>query len=489
MEEAKQMKIDEQIDSFFEPIANKMSEIVFYSVNIGGTDVKLILLWLMACGIFFTVYLGFINIRYFCYSIRLVSGRADGPESQSDDDGQISRFQALMTSLSGTVGLGNISGVALAISAGGPGAMLWMIVLGFFGMSSKFAEVMLGVKYRHHPDPEHPDTISGGPMYYLKAAFENRNIPFIGTALAMLFALCCMLGAIGGGNMYQANQAYQQVKIATGGDASIIADTGWVFGLGLAVLVGLVIIGGIKSIANVASKLVPAMGILYLGAGLIVIGINFQQIPTAIITVFTEAFSPQAAYGGFIGVLFVGAQRAFFSNEAGLGSASIVHATAKTNSPVSQGFVGMLGPFIDTVIICSITAMVIVITDSYKVTGEIEGIALTSRAFESTLPGFQYILTLTVFLFAFSTMITWSYYGSKGMSFLCGEKEWPNTAFKLLFCLCIIIGCSSKLDNIIAFTDAAILSLAIPNIIGLYMLAPEIRRDVKEYTQALKKSE
>lgn len=480
------MTIDQQIDLWFQPIQKLTSEIIFYSFNLTETqEVPYILLWLMGAALFFTFYLGFANIRYFKHAIDLVRGKGDIPS----DDGQITRFQALMTSLSGTVGLGNISGVAIAISMGGPGAMLWMIILGFFGMSSKFAEVMLGVKYRHHPDPDNPDCISGGPMYYLKAAFDNRNIPYVGAIMGVFFAFCVMLGAVGGGNMYQANQAYQQVRIATGGADSIIAEAGWVFGLGLAVLVGMVIIGGIKSIANVASKLVPAMGIIYLVAGLIVIGMHFQQIPHALMLVVSEAFSPAATYGGVLGVLLVGAQRAFFSNESGLGSAAIVHATAKTDSPVSQGFVGMLGPFIDTVIICSVTALVIVITDSYKVTGDIEGIALTSRAFESTLPGFQYILTLTVFLFAFSTMITWSYYGTKGVTYIFGEKKLPDVLFKLFFCLCIIIGASAEMKQMVDFTTAAIFSLAIPNIIGLYMLAPEIKKDLKEYTQNLKKSE
>ncbi len=478
------LTIDQQIDLWFQPIQEVTSNVIFYSFPLSETqNVPYILLWLMGAAIFFTIYLGFANIRYFKHAIDLVRGKED----KINDDGQISRFQALMTSLSGTVGLGNISGVAIAISTGGPGAMLWMIVLGFFGMSSKFAEVMLAVKYRHHPDPDRPDRISGGPMYYLKAAFENRNIPYLGSIMGIFFALCVMLGAIGGGNMFQANQAYQQVKIATGGADSIIAEAGWVFGLGLATLVGLVIVGGIKSIANVASKLVPTMGIIYLIAGLIVIGLHFQQIPSAIMLVFAEAFSPSAAYGGILGVLLVGAQRAFFSNESGLGSAAIVHATAKTNNPVSQGFVGMLGPFIDTVVICSITAMVIVITDSYKVTGDVEGIALTSRAFESTLPGFQYILTLTVFLFAFSTMITWAYYGTKGVTYIFGEKKLPDMVFKLFFCLCIIIGASAEMKQMVDFTTAAIFSLAIPNIIGLYMLAPEIRKDLKEYAKNLKK--
>ncbi len=483
------MNIDEKLNSAFAPIANLTSDIIFYSVPVTGeVEVKLILVWLVAAAVFLTVYLGFINIRFLGHAISLLF-KKDDVELGARDAGQISKFQALMTSLSGSVGLGNISGVAIAISLGGPGAMFWMIILALFGMSSKFSEVMLGVKYRKHLDPNNPEKISGGPMHYLKAGFENRNMPLLGTFFAGFFALACLLGAIGGGNMYQANQAYEQLRIATGGDASFLDGNAWLFGLGLAFLVGAVIIGGIKSIANVASKLVPAMGGIYMLAGLIVIAMNITNVPHAIYIVIVEAFSPQAGYGGLIGVLLVGAQRAFFSNESGLGSAAIVHSTAKTNSPVSQGMIGMIGPFIDTVLICSVTALVIVVTGVYGNAGNIEGIELTSRAFESALPGFKYILTLTVFLFAFSTMITWSYYGSKSIAFFFGEGSIANIIFKLFFCLCVVVGASANLANMIAFTDAAILSLAIPNIIGLYLFAPEIKRDVKEYIQSLKNKE
>ncbi len=482
------MSIDEKLNAAFEPIADIASSVVFYSVPVTSeVDIKLILVWLIAVAVFLTFYFGFINVRYLCHAISLVL-KKDDVGTSVHDAGQISKFQALMTSLSGSVGLGNISGVAIAISLGGPGAMFWMIVMAFFGMSSKFAEVMLGVKYRKHLDPEHPEKISGGPMHYLKAGFENRNMPKLGKFFAGFFAICCVFGAIGGGNMYQANQAYEQLRIATGGDASFLDGNAWIFGLVLAMMVGAVIIGGIKSIANVASKLVPAMGGIYMFAGLIVIALNITDVPHAIYTVIVEAFSPQAGYGGFVGVLLVGTQRAFFSNESGLGSAAIVHSTARTNSPVSQGMIGMLGPFIDTVLICSVTALVIIVTGVYSNNGGIQGIELTSLAFESALPGFKYILTLTVFLFAFSTMITWSYYGSKGVSFFFGESSIANVIFKGFFCLCVIVGASANLENMISFTDAAIFSLAIPNIIGLYLFAPEIKRDIKEYILAQKTS-
>lgn len=476
------MGIDARIDELFAPIADTVSAIVFYAVPLTeNTDLKLILVWLVSAALFFTIYLGFINLRFFRHAIDLVRGKFD-----TDGDGQISRFQALTTSLSGTVGLGNIAGVAVAISVGGPGATIWMMLMGLFGMSTKFAEVMCAVKYRHHPDPENPENISGGPMYYLRDAFNNYNIPYLGRGAAVLFAVCAIGGSFGGGNMFQANQAYQQILNVTGGETGFLADRGWLFGIGLAILVGIVIIGGIKSIAAVASKLVPVMGAIYMGAGLIVIGIHYQNIPGALGTIFTEAFSPSAGFGGLIGVLLVGVQRATFSNEAGLGSAAIVHATAKTDDAVSQGLVGMLGPFIDTIVICTVTALVIVISGVYEGGQGVEGVALTSKAFASGISWFPYILALTVFLFAYSTMITWSYYGLKSVTFLFGETKAVEMAFKLVFCACVIVGASVQLGSIIAFTDAMMLSMAIPNILGLYLLAPEIKRDVKAYIARIK---
>jgi AGCS family alanine or glycine:cation symporter len=480
------MSIDALINESFAGVSEVALGTVFYSVgtgimNAGGEEIQvpLILLWLAAASIFFTVYLGFINIRYFTHSIDVLRGKYDDPES----DGQINRFQALATSLSGTVGLGNIAGVAVAVSVGGPGAVLWMMIMGILGMSTKFAEVMLGVKYRHHPDKEHPEKISGGPMYYLRDTFANHNIPYLGAILAGLFAVCCIGGSIGGGNMFQANQSYMQLVGATGGEASWWNDKGWLYGVMLAFLVGLVILGGIKSIARVTSKLVPIMGGIYLVAGLIVIMINFANIPAALADIFSMALAPEAGIGGFIGALLVGVQRAAFSNEAGLGSAAIVHANAKTDQPVSQGFVGMLGPFIDTVLICMVTALVIVFSGAYESSEGMEGVELTSRAFESAIPGSRYILLLTVLLFAYSTLLTWSYYGMKCTTYLFGSNDKIEIVYKLIFLCFIVVGASSELSNVINFTDAMILSMGIPNIIGLYFFGPEIKRDLKKYLQ------
>ncbi len=478
------MSLDILINDFFAPIAKIASDIVFYSVPLwDGVDVKLILLWLAGASVFFTIYLGFINIRYFSRAWKLLFGDGLKPSK----GGEISQFQALMASLSGTVGLGNIGGVAIAISVGGPGAVFWMTLMGLLGMSSKFAEVMLGVKYRIHPDLENrPKHVLGGPMYYLQEGFSRMNMPKVGLFFAIMFSVFTVIGALGGGNMYQANQAYEQVVIATGGDTSFLIGYGWTFGLVLSVFVGLVISGGLKSIAAVASKLVPIMAGIYIFAGLLVIGLHITSLPQAFITIISSAFSFEAGLGAMLGGLLIGVQRASFSNEAGLGSASIVQSTTKTDGPVGTGLVAMLGPFIDTIVICNITALVIVITGVYTQSNGMAGVALTSMAFDSGISGFKYVLTITVLLFAYSTMISWYYCGVAGLRYIFGEKIWIDNIFKIIFCLCIIIGSAAKLDNLIGFADAAMLAMAIPNIIGLYIFAPEIKKDIKKYIQALK---
>lgn len=476
------MSIDAAINETFGPIADTAAGIVFYSVPFLGQDVKLILIWLVAAALFFTFYLGFVNFRYFLSSFRLVFDKS----ITGSGDGQLSSFQALMASLSGTVGLGNIAGVAVAVTVGGPGATIWMIIMGFFSMSTKFGEVVLGIKYRHHYDKDNPDEISGGPMYYLRDGFYNKKMPMLGTIMAGLFAICCIGGAIGGGNMFQANQAYQQLINVTGGEISWWADKAWLFGIMLSFLVGVVIIGGIRSIGNVAATLVPAMGGIYVLAGVVVIAMFYQNIPGAVVTIFDSAFSLEAGIGGLLGGLLVGVQRAVFSNESGLGSAAIVHSAVKTEHPVAQGIVGMQGPFIDTILICTITALVIVTTGAYQGADGVEGVTLTSNAFSAGISWFPYVLAFAVFLFAYSTIITWSYYGEKALTFLCGENRIVRNTYKILFCLFVIIGASTDLSSIINFSDAMLLSMAIPNLIGMYLLAPEIKRDLKEYSAKLK---
>lgn len=473
--------LDKKIDQFFEPLADATASIVFYSVPLGGLDVKLILLWLVAAALFFTFYMGFANIRYFRHACDLICKPAKSKKGSKKAVGEVSRFQALAASLSGTVGLGNIAGVAVAVSIGGAGAAFWMVLMGIMSMTTKFAEVSMGVKYRKKTGSGKNLKISGGPMYYLGHAFESRGIPHVGPIVAAIFAFCCVIGSIGAGNMFQANQAYTQVMNVTGGAEGFLADKGWLFGLGLAVLVGLVIIGGIKSIGNVAGKLVPTMGGIYIVTGLLVLAVNYQNIPMAFHKIITEAFNPMAGVGGLMGALLVGVQRAAFSNEAGLGSAAIVHSTAQTDDHISQGFVSMLGPVIDTVVICLITALVIVVSGVPTGDAGVQGVGLTSAAMETGASWFPYVLTLTVFLFAYSTLITWFYYGLKGLTYLFGDNPVIEMSFKILFLGCVVIGSASELSSIINFADAAILSLAIPNLIGLYLMAPEIKRDLKDY--------
>lgn len=476
------MQIDRAIDTAFEPISNGVASVIFYSISIAGLDIKIVLVWLVVAALSFTIYLGFVNFRYFWHAIDVLRGKYDNNNS----DGEINRFQALMTSLSGTVGLGNIAGVAVAISLGGPGAALWMALMGLFSMSTKFVEVTLGVKYRLHGSKTHPASISGGPMYYIRSAFDRYNIPYLGSFMAILFAVCCIGGTFGAGGLFQANQAFQQAWVVTGGDAGFLAGKGWIFGVFMAILVGLVILGGIQSIAAVASRVVPVMAILYIISGLVVIGLHYESIPDAMRTIFEMAFYPEAGLGALMGALLMGVQRAAFSNEAGIGTAAIAHSAVKTNEPISQGMVGMLGPFIDTVIICMVTAFVIVISGAY-IDGEgMEGVELTSRAFASGISWFPYVLALTVFMFAYSTMISWSYYGLKCTTYLFGERDSIETIYKIIFCFFIIIGAATELSSIILFTDSMVFAMAVPNIIGLYILAPEIKRDLKVYIKNLK---
>ncbi len=478
------MGIDQQINAFFEPIANGLASVVFYSVNFGeGLDVKLILVWLVVAALFFTVHFGFINFRYFMHAVRLVCRKPDDSEK-----GQISSFQALMTSMAATVGLGNIAGVAVAISVGGPGAALWMVVMGFFGMSVKFAEVMAGVKYRHYPDPDRPDEVYGGPMYYIRDAFANRAIPHVGIGrfTALVFAAFTMIGALGAAALFQTNQSFQQLLNVTGGDTSYFADKAWMFGLFMVVIAGVVIIGGIKSIANVSGKVVPLMAGLYILMGIVVLVLNFSAVPGALVVIIKGAFTPAAGFGAVLGTILTGVQRASFSNEAGLGSAAISQSSVRTKDPVEQGFVGMLGPFIDTVVVCSVTAIVIVVTGVYDVANGVEGVELTSRAFGSVISWFPILLAVIVFMFAYSTIIGWYYIGMKGFAYIFGERRIVEHVYQFIFCVFIVIGAASTLDNIITFTDASILAMAVPNLIGLYLLAPELKRDLREYIEKLK---
>jgi AGCS family alanine or glycine:cation symporter len=469
--------IDARIDEAFKPFAEAVAGVIFSSFPVAGVQIPFVLVWLVFAAILFTFYFRFINFRAFKHGFELVRGDYSDPLAA----GEVTHFQALATALSGTVGLGNIAGVAVAVSLGGPGATFWMILAGLLGMSSKFVECTLGVKYRN----EYTDgTVSGGPMYYLSKGLAERSdkLKTLGKVLAVLFAVFCVGGSFGGGNMFQANQSFMQLVSVTGGETGWLADKGWLFGLVVAALVGLVIIGGIQSIARVTSKIVPLMAVIYVTAGLAIIMLNLSQVPSAFEAIISGAFSAQGVAGGVVGVMFQGFKRAAFSNEAGIGSAAIAHAAVRTNRPVTEGFVALYEPFVDTVVVCTITALVIIITGTWNPSVDpSQGVALTSAAFESSISWFPWVLTVAVVLFAFSTMISWSYYGLKAWTYLFGESLITDVVYKLLFLLFIVIGSSMKLGSVIDFSDAMIFAMAFPNILGIYFLLPVVKKELDEY--------
>ena len=468
--------IDAAINAAMEPLASAVSGFIFYSIEIGGAELPLIVLWLIAAATFFTFYFGFINVRGFPHALRLVRGDYADP----DHHGEVSHFQALATAVSGTVGIGNIGGVAIVISLGGPGATFWLMLAGFLGMSTKLVECIAGVKYRRiNAD----GTVSGGPMYYLEQALRDRGLAPLAKPMGAFYALAIVIGCLGIGNMFQSNQAFEQFVYITGGEASQFADKGWLFGLCIAAAVGVVIIGGLRSIARVTSKLVPFMALAYIILSVAIIILNAERLPWAINAIFTEAFNPQAVTGGFVGVMILGFQRAVFSNEAGIGSAAIAHSAVRTDEPATEGFVGLMEPFIDTVLICTLTALVI-LTTIYQpdLAGSgVQGVELTSRAFASTLPWSTVPLSIIAVLFAFSTMISWAYYGLKGWTYLLGEGRAKETVFKTIFCGFVALGCTVELGAVLDFSDAMVFLIALPNIFALYLLAPTIKRELKEY--------
>ncbi|MEM9176731.1 MAG: alanine/glycine:cation symporter family protein [Myxococcota bacterium] len=467
--------LDQIIDRAFQGIADVADAVVMFEAPIAGVDVPLIVVWLIAGAAFFTAYLGLINVRGFGHAIRIVRGLED----DEDDPGDVNHFQALTTAVSGTVGVGNIAHVAVAVSVGGAGAAFWLVVAGFLGMASKFAECTLGVKYRR----ENPDgTVSGGPMYFLERGLAERGWGRLGRGLALYYGLCVIFGSVGVG-MFQANQAFVQFVAATGETESFAHGQGAVFGLFLAISVAAVILGGIRVIARVTSGLVPAMAFLYISTGLFVIGSNIERLPDAVVRIVTEAFSPAGAIGGVLGIVVLGFRRAAFSNEAGIGSSSIAHSAVKTSEPLTQGFVAMLEPFIDTVIVCSITALVITtgLDPEALGTGAVSGVELTSRAFAQVVSWFPPVLSVVVFLFAYSTLISWSYYGLEGCVYLFGPSKRVRLAFNLFYCLCAIVGCATTLAAILKFSDAMIFAMSFANLIGLYFLAPGLRADLDAY--------
>ena len=480
--QADQEGLDQKINAWVQPATDFISTIVFYPIQLGSdaaTSIPLVVIFLLGSALFFTITFKFINIRGFGTAIKTVKGTYSDP----NDAGEVSHFQALTAAVSGTVGLGNIAGVAIAISLGGPGATLWMIVAGLLGMSSKFVECTLGVRYREiGPDGK----VYGGPMYYLTKGLAEKGMVKTGKVLAVFFAIMCVGGSFGGGNMFQANQAAKQFLDMVGSTSS---SAGTTFGIFMAIMVALVIIGGIKRIGAVTEKVVPFMCGIYILAALVVLIVHAQSLPATIAKIFNEAFNPIAVAGGFVGVLVQGFRRAAFSNEAGVGSAAIAHSAVKTEYPASEGIVALLEPFIDTVVICTMTALVVVITGDYDNAGAMGGVEMTSKSFATVLPWFPYILTVTVVLFAFSTMISWSYYGLQAWLFLFGKTRLNDILYKVLFCCFVVVGAAASLGAVTDFSDAMIFAMSVPNLIGLFFLLPVVRKEVSRYYAYIKGGE
>jgi AGCS family alanine or glycine:cation symporter len=478
--------IDAAIDGLFRPVAKALSAVVFFSVEVGGSELPLIVLWLIAGATFFTFYLGFINLRGFVHALRLTRGDFDDAEDPAAR-GEVTHFQALATAVSGTVGVGNVAHVAIAVSVAGPGAIFWMVVAGFLGMSSKFVECALAVRYR---EIDSDGRVAGGPMYYLEKGLAERRWPRLGRGLAIYYAVCLLLGCLGIGSMFQANQAYVQTVGVTGGDASPLAERGWVFGLFLAGLVALVIVGGIRSIARVTSKLVPAMLGVYVLMALVAIAANIEKLPAAIEAILTGAFTPNGVAGGAVAVMILGFRRAAFSNEAGIGSAAVAHAAVRTGEPITEGFVALLEPFLDTVVICTLTGLVIVVT-LYDPGAEplgMSGVEFTSAALESVVPWFPVPLAIVVALFAFSTMISWSYYGLAGWCYLMGRSRASRNIYSGIFCASVVVGCTAQLESVLDFADSLTFAMALANVFGLYLLAPLVKRELAEYWTTVRSS-
>ncbi|HYH55465.1 MAG TPA: alanine/glycine:cation symporter family protein, partial [Anseongella sp.] len=514
--------LDQRINDWFAPIADTWEAIVFAAIPAGRLSVPLVLILLIGGGVFFTLYFSFVNIRKFPMALKVVRGKYDFVEGKGNEDvhpdkdlitrdgdipdtirdesrqGELSHFQALTAAVSGTVGLGNIAGVAVAIALGGPGATFWMIVAGLLGMSSKFVECTLGVKYR---DVDPDGTVHGGPMYYLSKGLREKGWGKTGKALALIFSILCVGASFGGGNAFQANQAVAQITSTFDLSGGFIKS---LLGAGLAGVVAIVIIGGIRRIGNWTEKIVPFMAGMYILACLVIVFANFSYLDDAFVLIFRDAFTPAAGLGGLVGVLITGFRRAAFSNEAGIGSAPIAHSAVKTRYPASEGVVALLEPFVDTVVICTMTALVIILFNmegafTYGVldgagnvilnaSGEsVGGVDLTTLAFDSVLPHFSYVLTVAIVLFAFSTMISWSYYGLQAWKYLFGKSRQADITYKILFLAFVVIGAAATLDSVVKFSDSMLLAMVFPNMVGLVILAPKVKAELARYVEAVKK--
>lgn len=466
------MNLDRQIDEAISPITGAISDVIFFSVSIAGLDVPVIAFWLITAGFIFSLYFRFPNFRYFRLALKIVRGQY----TRADEPGDLTHFQALSAALSGTVGVGNIAGVAVAISIGGPGAMFWMILAGLLGMATKMVECTLGVAYRRiNAD----GTVSGGPMHYIHKGLAERGYTRLGPVCAAFFAIFGIGASI---TLFQVNQAFTQFSEATG------FQNGLVFGIVIAFAVGLVIIAGGRVIGVVAQALVPLMAFIYLAAGFIILCLHIEQVPAAFVSIFVEAFAPEGVSGGVIGSMIIGLQRAVYSNEAGTGSAAIAHSAVKTGEPSSEGLVALLEPFIDTIVVCTMTALIVVITGAYKIP-RLSGIEITSAAYASVFPWFPKILAVAVILFAYTTMLTWSYYSFQCWTYLTGESYWTGLGYKLVYCLLLSTGAVVSMNAAIEFADSMFFAMAIPNVITLYILGPRVKREIERYVARIRSGE
>ncbi|GAA4510344.1 alanine/glycine:cation symporter family protein [Brevibacterium yomogidense] len=468
--------LDGAIEAVFGPIADLLSAIVFFEIPVFG-GIPVIVLWLMAAAVFITVYLRFQPITGLKHSFRVIRGKA----TRKTDPGEVSSFQALATELSGTVGLGNIAGVAVAITVGGPGAALWIIIFGFFAMTVKMAEATLGVKYRQIAED---GTTAGGPMYYLRDGLAAIGRPKTGRFLAVFYSIATLVGVFGAGNLFQSNQAAAVLVNATGGDESWLADKLWLIGLVMAAVCALVVLGGIKKIAEWTSAITPLMAILYFIGTVAVIGVNFANIPSAIALMFQGAFTGQGVTGGIIGVAVVGIQRALFSNAAGVGSAGMAHSASKTTDPATEGFTALWEPLVDSIIICTLTSLAIITTGLYdrETDGsDMAGVELTAQAFGTVTPWFPVLLTICVVLFGFSTILAYSYYGQKAIGYLFKENRSVEKGYQIAWVIAVVVGASISLDSVIAFSDAMFFLMSIPNLLGVYFLSRVLRLEILRF--------
>ncbi|MFE9220771.1 alanine/glycine:cation symporter family protein [Streptomyces lavendulae] len=486
--------VEEAINGVFEPVTGFVSGVIFADVTVFGVTFPWIVAWLVVAGAVFSLYFGAIQIRGFAHALSLIraSSRKKG---DAGDPGEVTPFRALTAAVSGTVGLGNIAGVAVAVTIGGPGATFWMVLCGLLGMAIKFVECTLGVKYR---EVDEDGTVRGGPMQYLRRGLAERGLPRLGRVLAPASAVFFVVFAVLGGNMFQINQTLAQLRSVTGGDEGWLAGSGagLAFGVVASALIAITLLGGMRTIGAITARLIPAMAAIYIGGCLVVIGANVGSVPDALGSIVSGAFNPTGVAGGFIGVMVIGFQRAAFSNEAGLGSAPMAHAAVKTKHPVTEGFVAMLGPFIDTVVVCTITALTIVIAkpQSWLAAREAAangepvpgGVTLTSDAFATVLPWFPYVLTVAVVLFAFSTVITWTYYGERGWTELFGRGNTSLTVYKLVISVCAIGGAVLTLGAVLDLADALLFVLALINVTGLYLMAPTVKRELISYRAHLR---